>query len=69
MPAKKTEKPALATAPDLPERYRMALWEAGLVLADVHAPGGSVLLVVEAEEILPSQEDEDGSEEPSSTIN
>jgi hypothetical protein len=64
MPSK---KPPLATAPDLPERYRLALWEEGLVLADVHLPGGSALMLVEAEELFPVSEEGEAPSDP--TIN
>ncbi len=53
----------MATAPDLPERYRLALWKAGGVLADIHYPNGSVLTLLPTEifedaELAPSRADD-----------
>lgn len=70
MPAKKKpEKPALATAPDLPERYRMALWKAGGVLADIHYPNGSVLTLLPTEIFEDAELVPDGSDGPGPAIN
>lgn len=66
----KTEKPALATAPDLPERYRAALWDAGGVLADIHYPGGSKLTLLPTEIFEDAELAPDGGAAPaSSTLN
>lgn len=65
----KTEKPALATAPDLGERYRRALWGLGVVFADVHFPGGSEMVALDVEVFLADGEDDEDKPTSSSALN